>query len=110
MTGHYVLLRCVIRLWQALPSQLRWLSSCYEHIHKKSNRKEVNRVLQRVEIIGYLGRDPELRYTPTGTAVAHFSVATTRRWTTADGETVEQTTWARITTWKRTCRDLRQVS
>lgn len=89
----------VIRLRQALLSQLRWLSSCYEHIDKKSNRKEVNRLLQRLEIIGYLGRDPELRYTPTGTAVAHFTVATNRRWTTADGETAEQTTWFRITTW-----------
>ncbi len=95
-----MLLQCVIRLWQALLRQLRCLLSCYEHIDNKSNRKEVNRVFNRLEIIGYLGREPEMRYTPSGTPVSHFTVASNRRWTTADGETAEQTTWFRITTWR----------
>ncbi len=54
---------------------------------------------QRTEVIGHLGRDPEMRYTPTGQAVTTFSVATTRRWTGQDGQPQEKTTWFRVTAW-----------
>lgn len=47
--------------------------------------------LNRVQLIGYLGRDPESRFTPTGKKVAHFSVAVTNRWKNKDGETKEYT-------------------
>jgi single-strand DNA-binding protein len=50
-------------------------------------------------LIGNLGRDPELRYTPGGKAVASFSLATTDRWTSADGEKKESTTWHNIVAW-----------
>ena len=55
----------------------------------------------RITIVGYLGRDPELRYTPDGTPVCDFSVATTERRKDRGGEPQEITTWFRITVWRR---------
>ncbi len=49
----------------------------------------------KVTIIGNLGRDPEMRYTPSGTAVTDFSVATNRKWTNKDGTPGEETVWFR---------------
>ena len=54
---------------------------------------------QKVIIVGNLGRDPEMRYTPSGTPVTNFSIATSRRWTDQQGETQEETTWFRISCW-----------
>ncbi len=51
-------------------------------------------------IIGNVGREPELRYLESGVAVCDFSVAATRRWKSADGETREETTWFRVTAWR----------
>ena len=56
---------------------------------------------QKIIIVGNLGRDPEMRYTPDGTPVTNFSVATNRRWTQADGSSGEETTWFRVTAWDR---------
>ena len=56
---------------------------------------------QQLTIVGNLGRDPELRYTPDGTPVTNFSVATNERWNNQDGEPQERTTWFRITAWRR---------
>ncbi len=50
-------------------------------------------------IVGNLGRDPEMRYTPSGQAVTNFSVATSRQYTGNNGETVKETIWFRISTW-----------
>ena len=55
----------------------------------------------KITIVGYLGRDPELRYTPQGTAVCNFSVATTEKRKNARGETEEHTIWFRVTAWGR---------
>ena len=55
----------------------------------------------KITIVGFLGRDPELRYTPQGTAVCKMSVATTERSKTAIGETDDDTTWFRVTVWGR---------
>jgi single-strand DNA-binding protein len=55
----------------------------------------------KITIVGYLGRDPELRYTPQGTAVCSFSVATTEKRKDKAGEMQENTTWFRITAWGR---------
>jgi single-strand DNA-binding protein len=52
-------------------------------------------------LIGNLGRDPELKYTPGGQAVANFSLATTERWTGQDGQKNERTTWHNIVAWGR---------
>ena len=56
---------------------------------------------QKLIIIGRLGRDPEMRYTPDGTPVTNFSVATDRRWTDASGEQQQRTVWFRVTAWRR---------
>ncbi|HCF04622.1 MAG TPA: single-stranded DNA-binding protein [Desulfomicrobiaceae bacterium] len=55
--------------------------------------------LNKVILIGRLGRDPELRYTPSGQAVANFSLATDESYTTKDGQRVERTEWHRIVVW-----------
>jgi single-strand DNA-binding protein len=47
-------------------------------------------------IAGHLGRDPEMRYTPSGQPVTTFSVASTRRWTGQDGQPQEETIWFRV--------------
>jgi len=59
----------------------------------------MGRGLNKVMIIGYLGRDPELRYTPSGRPVASFSVATSRSWTASDGERREETEWFNVVAW-----------
>lgn len=50
-------------------------------------------------IVGNVGKDPEMRYTPSGQAVTSFSVATNRQYTTGSGEQVKETIWFRVTTW-----------
>jgi single-strand DNA-binding protein len=50
-------------------------------------------------IVGNLGRDPEMRYTPSGQAVTNFPVATNRQYTGSDGTQVKETVWFRISTW-----------
>ncbi|MGQ9832946.1 MAG: single-stranded DNA-binding protein [Candidatus Villigracilaceae bacterium] len=57
-------------------------------------------VLNRVQLIGYLGRDPELRFTPTGKQVATFSLGVTQRWKSGS-EMKEYTDWVNIETWGR---------
>jgi single-strand DNA-binding protein len=57
--------------------------------------------LNRVELIGRLGRDPETRYTPTGRKVCQFSLAVDRRWRSAEGETREATDWFNVEAWGR---------
>lgn len=57
------------------------------------------RGLNKVLIIGHLGRDPELRYTPSGRPVASFSVATSRTWTAGDGDRREETEWFNVVAW-----------
>jgi single-strand DNA-binding protein len=57
--------------------------------------------LNRVELIGYLGRDPEGRFTPTGRKVCTFSLAVTRRWKGSEGEAKEATDWFNVEAWDR---------
>lgn len=54
---------------------------------------------QKLTIVGHLGKDPELRYTPSGQAVCSYNVATNRQWTGSDGQKQEETIWFRVTTW-----------
>lgn len=56
----------------------------------------------RVILLGYLGADPELRYTRTGIAVANFSVATTKSWKNAGGDWQEKTQWHKVVAWRGT--------
>ena len=58
--------------------------------------------INKVILIGRLGQDPEVRYTPSGVAVANFSIATSEEWKDKDsGEKREQTEWHRIVAWRR---------
>ena len=59
-------------------------------------------MLNRAQIIGNLGRDPEFRTTPSGVGVCTLSVATTRKWKSKDGTPGEETEWHRVTVWDRT--------
>ena len=59
----------------------------------------MSRGLNKVMIIGHLGRDPEMRYTPSGRPVTTFSVATSRSWHSADGERHEETEWFNVVAW-----------
>jgi single-strand DNA-binding protein len=58
--------------------------------------------INKVILIGNLGRDPELRYTQGGQAVANFTLATNERFSTKDGDKQERTEWHRIVAWGRT--------
>ena len=57
--------------------------------------------VNKVILIGNLGADPEIRYTPGGTAVANFSLATTETYTNKEGEKVTKTEWHRIVAFRR---------
>lgn len=56
---------------------------------------------QKIVIVGNLGGDPEMRYTPSGQAVTNFSVATNRQYTSSDGQRVKETVWFRVSAWGR---------
>ena len=51
---------------------------------------------QNTVVVGHLGRDPEMRYLPSGNPVTGFSIATNRKWTNAEGQPQEKTTWFRV--------------
>ncbi len=59
------------------------------------------RSLNKVMLIGNLGKDPELRYTTSGVAVATFSIATSESWKDQDGNTQEKTEWHNIVAWRK---------
>mgnify|MGYP003310729257 CR=1 FL=1 len=58
-------------------------------------------MFNKIMVIGNLGNDPEMRYTPNGNAVTSFRVATNYRYTTSEGEQKEETEWFTITAWNR---------
>jgi len=57
------------------------------------------RGLNKVMLIGYLGRDPEMRYTPSGKSVASFSIACDHSWKSSDGEKHTETDWFNVIAW-----------
>ncbi|MFO8036195.1 MAG: single-stranded DNA-binding protein [Anaerolineales bacterium] len=59
----------------------------------------MTRSLNKVMIIGNLGHDPEMRYTPSGKPLTKFRVATNRSWTTTDGEEQTETEWFNVVAW-----------
>lgn len=59
----------------------------------------MSRGLNKVLLIGRLGRDPEMRYTPSGRPVTTFSIASSRTWNTSDGERRSETEWFNIVAW-----------
>lgn len=59
----------------------------------------MSRGLNKIMIIGRLGRDPEMRYTPSGRPVTSFTVATSRSWNTSEGERRVETEWFNVVAW-----------
>ena len=59
-------------------------------------------------IVGNVGRDPEMRYTPAGQAVTSFSVATSRQYNNQQGQQVKETIWFKVTTWGKTAETCSQ--
>lgn len=64
--------------------------------------------LNKVMIIGNLGRDPEMRFTANGSAVTNFTVAVSRQYSSADGERREETEWVRVVTWNKLAEQCNQ--
>jgi len=60
-----------------------------------------NNTVNRIELIGYMGAMPEMRYTANGAPVTNFSMATNRIWRDQSGETCKATDWHRVTAWGR---------
>ena len=64
--------------------------------------------MNRIMVIGNVGKDPEMRFTPSGKSVTNFSVATTRRYTSSEGERNDETQWFTIVAWGKlaeTCNE-----
>jgi single-strand DNA-binding protein len=64
--------------------------------------------LSKVILVGNMGSDPEMRYTPSGKAVTSFRMATNRRYTTPAGESKEETDWFRISVWGKQAEQCNQ--
>jgi single-strand DNA-binding protein len=64
--------------------------------------------LNKIMLIGNVGSDPEMRYTPNGKAVTSFRMATNRRYTTSSGESKEETEWFRVNVWGRQAESCNQ--
>lgn len=62
----------------------------------------------KLTAIGNLGKNPEMRYTPAGEAVTSFSIATTRKWTSNNGQSNKETTWLRISVWGKLAENCNQ--
>jgi single-strand DNA-binding protein len=69
----------------------------------------MSRGLNKVMIIGHLGRDPEMRFTPSGKPVTTFSVATNRTWNSSDGEKHSETEWFNVVAWGNLAEICKQV-
>lgn len=63
---------------------------------------------QSLTIVGNLGRDPEMRYLPDGTAVTNLNVASSRRYNNREGQPVEETTWVKVTVWNKQAETVNQ--
>jgi single-strand DNA-binding protein len=58
-------------------------------------------MFQQITLVGNLGSDPEMRYTPSGVPVANFTLAVHKTWANAQGERQTKTTWFRVTVWRK---------
>ena len=63
---------------------------------------------QQITLIGNLGNDPEMRYTPGGVPVVSFNLAVNKSWTTQEGQRQDRTTWFRVTAWRKTAEIVSQ--
>jgi single-strand DNA-binding protein len=65
-------------------------------------------MFQTIILVGNLGRDPEMRYTPSGQPVTSFSLATNRKYTASSGDLVEETIWFKISVWGKRAESCNQ--
>lgn len=65
-------------------------------------------MFHKVILVGNLGRDPEMRYTPSGQAVTNLSVATNRTYTDSSGNQVKETVWFRVAVWGKQAESCHQ--
>ncbi|RIK41428.1 MAG: single-stranded DNA-binding protein [Chloroflexi bacterium] len=63
---------------------------------------------QQITMVGNLGSDPEMRYTPSGVPVASFRMAVNKSWTGEDGQRQDKTTWFRVTAWRKLAETVSQ--
>ena len=63
---------------------------------------------QKIQIIGNLGQDPNMRYTPSGDAVVNFSIAANKNYTNSSGEKVKDTTWFKVEAWGKLAESINQ--
>lgn len=63
---------------------------------------------QQITLVGNLGGDPTMAYTPSGAPVTNFSVAVSRKWTDPDGKVQERTTWFRVNVWRKLAETCQQ--
>ena len=63
---------------------------------------------QTIILVGNLGKDPEMRYTPSGQPVTNFSMAVNRQYTASDGQKVKETSWFRVSVWGRQAESVNQ--
>lgn len=78
------------------------IDGCYEsapRVKGDGGIGEMGRGLNKVTLIGNLGRNPEMRYTPSGKPVTSFSMASSRSWVSSDGERREETEWFNVVAW-----------
>lgn len=68
----------------------------------------MSRGLNKVMVIGNLGRDPEMRYTPAGRPVTTFTVACSRAWNSSEGERHEETEWFNVVAWGKLAENCKQ--
>ena len=65
--------------------------------------------LNKVMVIGNVGTDPEMRFTPNGSPVTSFRIATSRTYSTADGERRQETEWFDVVTWNRLAETCKRI-
>lgn len=80
----------------------------FERLAKKGQGKEPAMSYHTIIVVGRLGKDPEMRYTPSGQAVASFSIASDRQYTAADGTQVKETIWFRVSVWGKQAETVNQ--
>jgi single-strand DNA-binding protein len=81
----------------------QWLNSATLPLsNRKSQEHFMARSVNKVILVGHLGKDPEVKYTPSGTPVAKFTLATNERFKDKEGNWQDRTEWHNITAWQRT--------
>ena len=78
------------------------------HLFKRYRKEKAMSSFSQTIVVGNLGNDPEMRYTPDGTPVCSFSLAVNRRWTNQDGTSGEKVTWYKVSTWRKLAESCNQ--